>query len=120
MLRAFSPAPDFWPTLLARAQMLNLGRPLYYALDTCQRWLLTPIPQQVIAECPSKPPIWQRPLMRTLFDAGLASVHASCESSGSKLAGFILFVRGHYLRMPWRLLLPHLWHQAVRRDAPPT
>lgn len=116
MLRAFSAEPGFWPNLLARARILNLGRPLFYALDTCQRWLLTPIPEQVIAECPSPPPTWQRPLMRMLFDAGLASAHHSCQGPLSQLAKFVLYVRGHYLRMPWRLLIPHLLHQARRSE----
>ena len=116
MLRAFAIAPTFWPTLLARAQALNLGRPLYYALDCCRRWLHTPIPEHVIAACPSRPPAWQRPLMRQLFDAGLTSTHPTCRGRLFKLATFILFVRGHYLRMPWHLLLPHLLHQALRRN----
>jgi len=116
MLRAFSLSPGFWPALLARAQALNLGRPLYYALDCCRRWLHTPIPEHVIAACPSQPPAWQRPLMRQLFDAGLASAHPTCRGRLVKLATFVLFVRGHYLRMPWRLLLPHLLHQALRRN----
>ena len=116
MLRAFAAEPEFWPSLLARAQALNLGRPLYYALDCCRRWLHTPIPEHVIAACPSRPPPWQRPLMRQLFDAGLASAHPTCQGRLVKLATFFLFVRGHYLRMPWHLLLPHLLHQALRRD----
>jgi hypothetical protein len=116
MLREFAAEAGFWPNLLARARILNLGRPLYYALDTCQRWLLTPIPDQVIAECPSPPPTWQRPLMRMLFDAGLASAHPSCQGHLSLLAKFVLYVRSHYLRMPWRLLIPHLLHQAKRKD----
>lgn len=36
MLRAFAAEPGFWSTLLVRAQDLNLGRPLYLALDCCQ------------------------------------------------------------------------------------
>ena len=116
MLRTFPASANFWPTLLARSQTLNLGRPLYYALDTCKRWLHTPIPEHVIAACPSKPPAWQRPLMRRLFDAGLATAHASCKGRLANLAAFALYVRGHYLRMPWRLLLPHLLHQARRRS----
>ena len=116
MLRQFSLSPDFWPTLLTRAQTLNLGRPLYYALDSCRRWLHTPIPEHVIAACPSRPPPWQRPLMRQLFDAGLSSTHPTCRVRLVKLATSILFVRGHHLRMPWHLLLPHLLHQALRRD----
>jgi hypothetical protein len=116
MLRTFAVESAFWPDLLTRAQTLNLGRPLYYALDCCQRWLHTPIPAHVITDCSSRPPSWQRPLMRRLFDAGLASAHATCRVRWGKLAPFILFVRGHYLRMPWRLLLPHLLHQALRRN----
>lgn len=119
LLRHYSSLPDFWPTLLQRAHILNLGRPLYYALDCCRRWLHTPIPAHVIAACPSRPPAWQRPLMRRLFDAGLASAHASCQGRWPRLAQLMLYVRSHYLRMPWRLLLPHLWHQARRREREP-
>ena len=116
MLRAFALEPAFWPSLLARAQAINLGRPLYYALDCCQRWLHTPIPPEIISNCPQRPPAWQRAFMRKLFDAGLASAHRSCRGRLAGLAAFTLYVRGHYLRMPWHLLLPHLLHQAMRRD----
>ncbi len=115
LLRAFAGAA-FWPLLLARAADLNLGRPLYYALDCCRRWLRTPVPEGILAACPARPPAWQRPFMRVLFDAGLASAHAGCRPPGVAAALFLLFVRGHYLRMPWRLLLPHLAHQALRRE----
>ena len=118
MLRTFSVEPAFWPALLARAQTLNLGRPLYYALDCCRRWLHTPISDDILAATPSRPPPWQRPLMGWLFDAGLASAHPTCRGWWAKPATFILFVRGHYLRMPWRLLLPHLLHQALKRNPP--
>ncbi len=115
LLRALASEP-FWPDLLARAAELNLGRPLHYALDCCRRWLYTPIPEKVIMSCPDRPPAWQRLLMRRLFDAGLASAHASCRSTWTDTALFLLFVRGHYLRMPWHLLLPHLMHQAMWRN----
>lgn len=117
LLRAFASA-SFWPQLLSRAAELNLGRPLYYALDCCRRWLRTPVPEDILAACPARPPAWQRPLMRALFDRGLASVHTTCRSPGTDAALFLLFVRGHYLRMPWHLLLPHLLHQALRRERP--
>jgi len=116
LLRAFATEPTFWPSLLARAKTLNLGRPLYYALDSCQRWLDTPIPANVIADCPQRPPAWQRAIMRKLFAAGLSSAHRSCHGRLPNLAAFTLYVRGHYLRMPWQLLLPHLLHQASRRN----
>jgi len=115
LLREFASEPTFWSTLLDRAETLNLGRPLYYALDCCRRWLHTPIPINVIAECQLRPG-WQRTFMRYLFDAGLRSAHRSCHGRFSYLAALALYVRGHYLRMPWHLLLPHLLHQARRRD----
>jgi hypothetical protein len=116
LLRAFATEPTFWSTLLDRAEILNLGRPLYYALDCCRRWLNTPIPVNVIADCPERPPAWQRAIMRNLFDAGLGSAHRSCHGRFPNLAAFALYVRGHYLRMPWHLLLPHLLHQARRQN----
>lgn len=116
LLRTFASERTFWSTLLDRAETLNLGRPLYYALDCCHRWLHTPIPENVIAECPQRPPSWQRTIMRYLFDAGLGSAHRSCHGRYANLAALALYVRGHYLRMPWHLLLPHLLHQARRRN----
>jgi len=117
MLRAFANSAEFWPQLLARARVLNLGRPLHYALDCCRRWLHTPIPEHAMGGYPHPPPRWQRPLMRSLFDAGLASPHAACRKRLAGVSGFVLYVRSHYLRMPWRLLLPHLLHQTVRRNS---
>lgn len=116
LLRAFADADEFWPQLLARADVLNLGRPLYYALDCCRRWLHTPVPDDVFGGCPQRPPRWQLPLMRRLFDAGLGSAHPTCGKRFAGVAAFALYVRSHYLRMPWRLLLPHLLHQAMRRN----
>ncbi len=112
LLRAFGSDPEFWPTLLERADLLNLGRPLYYAFDCCRRWLQTPIPDAIIAACPAQPPEWQRRIMRRLFDDGLASAHRASRSRWTGISTFVLYVRGHYLRMPWRLLVPHLLHQA--------
>lgn len=115
LLRGCATRPAFWDELIARAALLNLGRPLYYALDCCRRWLLTPVPDTVLAACPARPPVWRRAFMPGLFDAGLASAHPACRAPGNRAATFLLYLRGHYLRMPWRLLLPHLAHQAMRR-----
>jgi len=117
LLRGFAARPAFWDELIARAALLNLGRPLNYALDCCRRWLLTPVPEAVLAACPARPPTWRRAWMRALFDRGLASAHPACHVPGNRAATFLLYLRSHYLRMPWRLLLPHLAHQAMRRTS---
>jgi hypothetical protein len=114
MLRAFSARADFWEKLAHRAETLSLGRQLFYALDCCQRWLQTPIPNGVLASCPARPIAWHRTFMRQLFDQGLASAHPVCTGPWNRAATFFLYLRGHYLRMPLRLLLPHLAHQALK------
>ena len=115
LLREFAPRGAFWDELLARAALLNLGRPLYYALDCCRRWLRTPVPDAVLAACPARPSAWRRAFMRRLFDSGLALAHPPSAGAWNRATSFLLYLRGHYLRMPWRLLLPHLAHQAMRR-----
>jgi hypothetical protein len=55
------------------------------------------------------------PLMDALFDRGLAPHHRSCDGLASAVARWMLYVRAHYLRMPMRLLLPHLARKAWKR-----
>ncbi|HEC19305.1 MAG TPA: hypothetical protein ENI97_08165, partial [Gammaproteobacteria bacterium] len=47
----------------------------------------------------------------------LVSDHQSCRRRFTGLAEYLLFVRSHYLRMPLRLLLPHLIRKAFKREA---
>jgi len=41
--------------------------------------------------------------------------HPSCADVFTPVARWLLFLRGHYLRMPLRLLIPHLTRKAWRR-----
>lgn len=43
-----------------------------------------------------------------IFERVLIPYHKSCDSPSVKLAKFLAFCRGHLLRMPLRLLIPHL------------
>lgn len=54
-------------------------------------------------------------LMDSLFDRALAPMHPSCDDAFSAAARLGLYIRGHWLRMPPRLLFPHLAHKAVKR-----
>jgi hypothetical protein len=61
---------------------------------------------------------WQRLIERTriaLFDLALHPPHASCRGWPTLVAQALLYVRGHLLRMPLRLLVPHLLRKALRR-----
>lgn len=108
----------FWPALLQRADALGLGRPLYYGLSLCRQLLDTPVPEWVLRECPGRPRGPLRPLMHGLFLRALSTAHPGSRLGGARLAAFCLYVRSHYLRMPLRLLLPHLLYKAWQRRRP--
>lgn len=108
LLRQGSTEPGFWDALLARAEALNLGRPLFYGLRYCHRLLATPVPPAALEECPGRPGALAAALMDRLFVPAFATAHASCRLPGSGLAAQALYVRSHWLRMPPHLLLPHL------------
>jgi hypothetical protein len=114
LLRAYVSDPAFWPHLLTRAETLNLGRPLYYALRYARRLLRTPIPEQAITNCPERPGPIAAAAMDALFLPAFASAHAECRTFFSGIASFLLYVRSHWLRMPLHLLVPHLLRKALK------
>ncbi|HKQ61395.1 MAG TPA: nucleotidyltransferase family protein [Candidatus Polarisedimenticolaceae bacterium] len=106
--------PGFWPRLVPRARELDLRRPLYYALRFCRRLLDAPIPGDVLAAAEGgRPPA----AVGRLMDA-LAARALDAERGHGRLAALaelLLDVRAHWLRMPPRLLVPHLSRKAWRR-----
>ncbi len=108
LLRQGSSESGFWDALLARAEVLNLGRPLFYGLRYCHRLLATPVPPATLEECPGRPSALAAALMDWLFVPAFATGHASCRLPGSGFAAQALYLRSHWLRMPPHLLLPHL------------
>ncbi|MBW8845561.1 MAG: nucleotidyltransferase family protein [Burkholderiales bacterium] len=108
LLRQHATETSFWDQLLQRAEQLGLGRPLFYGLSQCRRWLHTPVPDDVLARCPARPGPLTRRLMDALLARALTSAHRGSLAAGARLAEFALYIRSHYLRMPLHLLLPHL------------
>ena len=108
LLRARGDEPGFWDRLIARAEVLNLGRPLFYGLRYCQRLLATPLPPDLLDRCADRPGPRTAVFMDGLFMRGFATAHRSCRLPGSAFAESALYIRSHWLRMPPRLLLPHL------------
>lgn len=117
LVRHFCTTPGFWPSLSARANALNLARPLCYAMSCCERWLGSPAPDLTSADPsqvqPGQPPI--PPIMNRLFDLGIGSAHPSSSTRWTGIGTLALFVRAHYLRMPLSLLVRHLAHQMSAR-----
>lgn len=119
LLRQQAAQDGFWDALLTRAQALSLGRPLYYALSLCKRWLHTPVPEAALARCPDRPGALTRAVMATLLARAMTGAHRGSMAPGTRIAEFVLYVRSHYLRMPLHLLLPHLLAKALARTETP-
>lgn len=123
LLRHFSAppgsGPDFWDVLTARASSLRLERPLHYALRYAARFLGTPVPKRILRDPVPAPAPAVSPLMDVVFERALRPLHPSCGDRLTGLALGFLYLRGHCLRMPLRLLLPHLLRKAVMRRLKP-
>ncbi len=106
---------DFWRVLLSRAQLLDLERPLYYALFFTKTLFDTDVPQNILAEYPGKPDYLSRKLMAFLAPLGLMPEHPDFPEKKVSFIRWLLYIRSHYLRMPLNLLIPHLWKKAQMR-----
>ncbi len=118
LLRHFAAAPDFWPSLTRRAELLDLTRPLFYALRYTAALLGTPVPDDVMRQAaawaPARPKL---AIMDAAFARALRSPHPDCADWLTRPALKFLYIRAHYLRMPLHLLVPHLLRKAMMRTA---
>lgn len=113
LLRYYGTEAAFWEDLLHRGSTVGLSRALYYALRYSQHILNTPIPATIMAQAEIfGPPAWIRSIMDQLYLRALIPHHPSCMTLPARIANFLLFIRGHWLRMPLRLLIPHLLRKA--------
>jgi len=114
LLRHFGAMPGFWDELAPRAEAVGLARPLHYALTYCAAFLATPVPPAVMIRVakfgPSAP---LRMLMGELYARAFAPGLPNDEDVLAPLARSMLFLRGHWLRMPPHLLVYHLGHKAM-------
>ena len=118
LLRDPANPPDFWLRLASRADELELGRSLYYALRHVRHFLDTPVPESVLAAVAAHAPGHATlAVMDAVFSRALAPDHASCADRLTPAARLAAYVRAHWLRMPPHLLLPHLFHKAFVNPA---
>lgn len=101
----------FWEKLLTRAELQDLSLPLYYALRYLKRILNSPIPVNVIVASQALVG-GEKKIMDIFFDRALLPDHKICNDGFTAVARWCLYVRSHYLRMPFRLLIPHLIRKA--------
>ncbi len=104
-----------WFDLISRAGQLGLQYPLYLALHYCREFFGLAVPDGVMSRARSELPFGDTRLRLGLWimRRGLMPDHESCALRGSGVARWMLYVRSHYLKMPLRLLVPHLLHKAL-------
>lgn len=112
LLREFGEQDGFWHGLVARAVELQLVRPLFYGLRYATLLLGTPVPAAVVTEISHAPGAPSSGLFLKLMDAlflrALRPTHSSTSDRWTPLARWLLYLRGHWLRMPPWLLIRHL------------
>lgn len=119
LLNDFSSQTDFWNCLVDRANELGLQIPLFHALFHLHHLFnLSPptsLEDRVNQMAPNRA---ARALMAWLLGLALQPDYPSCDSRWTGLARWLLYVRSHALRMPLRLLLPHLLRKSWMQRFP--
>ena len=114
----------FQSALAQRAIEVGLALPLFYAMrylkvtfDTS----LSPEPLALLNE--HAPRIWQLKSMDWIFSRAFMPDSDECRLPLTNFALYLLYLRGHWLRMPTGLLIQHLatkaWMDFKRRDTGP-
>ena len=118
LIGQFSEQPGFFNSLIDRANELNLGRPLHYALQYCRVFLHTQIPDEILPRLAGlrSQSIVIRSVMDIVALRSIGSILIARPSVKTRVSQFAMYVRSHYLRMPMRLLIPHLLRKQFSGD----
>jgi hypothetical protein len=116
MLRHWGKNESFWSVLLDRSDELGLQIPLYHALSHLHRLLGTEPPSALAGRVQNMgPDFFSRAFMTWALGLALQPLHPSADTRLAGLARWLLYVRSHLLRMPLRLVIPHLVRKAWMR-----
>jgi hypothetical protein len=109
--------PDFWEGLWPRARQLDLERPAYYAFWFAEQLLGLKVPDKVLAFAGAgKPSRLAGRLMAMTVPGALIPCHPDGRLGPHAKAGRLaLYVRSHWIKMPWPMLARHLAIKAYRR-----
>jgi hypothetical protein len=110
--------PDFWDWFWPRAQQLDLEHPAYYGLRFAEEMLSLAVPDHVRDVSRSGRPAW---LASHLMAMTVPVALVPCHPDGrigllGQMARFALYVRSHWIKMPWLMLARHLSVKAYRRS----
>lgn len=114
LLRCLKTDDTTWAALAPRAVELHLGRPFHYALKQLARVLNVPVPQGVLASAaPLGPGPVVGPVMDWVWSQALSAPPPAKGLAVRDAALWLLYLRGHWLRMPPLMLLRHLTVKAL-------
>ncbi len=114
LLLLYQQDEGFKRALLPRALEMELARPLYYAIYFCQKLLAWKVPAGWMEQLESNTGIG-RAFTCMLMEQQLRSTDPCEDTWRPRFAGWLLFLRSHWLRMPPGMLIKHLLGQAWRR-----
>lgn len=116
MIMEFSRDDGFWSRLIDRAGEMKLARPVFYGLRYCRYFLDTSVPDNIMTRIEQAAPgaailkIMDLMVKRTMVPYG---------GNRSKLTDYLatngLYIRAHWLRMPFMMLVGHLAAKFRRR-----
>lgn len=118
MLRFFSQNDsDFWMKFRQRSEELGVNRPVFYALETLRHMLHTPIPDEAFPN--DFPGFLSQKWMNFAIPRAVLPELPSRTRFAVAVSRKGLLMRQHWLRMPLKLLIPHLWRkwQERRKEA---
>lgn len=112
LLRHHSQHAGFIEQLEQRAQQVGLAKPLDRALRHAHAVFGTPLPTPTLQRLGKI----SQPVLDALYFDAYRCQHPSGKRWWSPIAQWLLFVRGHWMRMPLPLLVVHLTRKALRRE----
>lgn len=110
LITEFSTNESFWNNLTERANLLDLLRPLYYALQ-CRSYFLGAEPPAAVTKAIAAHGKLEGFDTQVVLHILMQSIGANLnkkQTPSLQLAKLLVFIRSHYLRMPMHLLIPHL------------
>ncbi len=118
LFRQYAVEEAFWMQLIERARRHQLAAPLYYALRYTHKILGADIPSEVVKTVHEASGLGSMAI--GFMDAlGMRVMLPPLQAGSSPdvaISRWLLYVRSHYLRMPLRLLIPHLTRKWLRGD----
>ncbi|MDO4569659.1 MAG: nucleotidyltransferase family protein [Planctomycetia bacterium] len=106
---------DFFDKLLRRNETLRLNRPLYYAVHFCDKLLGTPFPPDFLREVRKFGGVLSNAIMDAVVPTCALPHVPGSETPTQRVGKLGLYIRSHALRMPMRILIPHLWAKYRKR-----